>query len=71
MTTDLDLNTIQILITAILFVFSILLVMLWIQAKEDNNIGWWCIASLLLTVQAAGDFLPQIDNYVINIYFFT
>lgn len=70
MTTDLDLNTIQILITAILFVFSILLVMLWIQAKEDNNIGWWCIASLLLTVQAAGDFLPQIDNYVINIYFF-
>lgn len=66
----LDLNTMQLLSTAILFVLSVLMILLWFQNKHQSASRYWCLFSVLLTIDTVLACFPDIRNLKGYVYLF-
>jgi len=66
----LDINTLQFMSTAILAVLSVLMVLMWIQNKHQPAGRWWCIFSILLTIDTVLSSFPELRNMQGFVYLF-
>lgn len=67
---SLDINTMQMMCTAILVVLSVLMVLLWSQNKNQRAGTWWCVFSILLTVDTVLVCFPELRNMQGYVYYF-
>ncbi|HRW30696.1 MAG TPA: hypothetical protein P5227_11910, partial [Emcibacteraceae bacterium] len=67
---NLDLYTIQLISSVILFVLSVLMVLLWSQDARNKARTWWCVFTILLTVDTVFSTFPEIRNNLAYIYIF-
>ena len=67
---NIDINTVQFMSTAILIVLSVLMLLLWMQNKDQSANGIWCIFSVLITIDTILSCFPEIRNMQYFVYLF-
>lgn len=69
MNLNIDYYTIQLLSISILFVFSTLFMLLWLQDRKAETVGWWCISAIFITLNAVSDFFPEYRTDALYIHY--
>lgn len=66
----LDVNTLQLMCAAIFIVLSVLMILLWAQDREQPANAYWCIFSVLLTIDVVINCSPELRNREGYVYLF-
>ena len=67
---SLDINTLQLLCAAIFIVLSVLMFLLWQQNRDQPANVYWCIFSVLLTIDVVINCSPELRNMPGYVYLF-